>query len=688
MITFPCFSCGHTPIILQTLAALAVSSTVMIFSGCEKSVQVGDDPAPSESAIVEAESVRVSGEAKLASTPEGTVQLTVEKPQGQCTVTFEFKENPLDLSGFQFLVAKIHNETDAELDIRLTALSALDNSITNRAVSRFLVYPEETTSLRVFMTRAALPRDHPLVKKLGNMYGFPGGHHRHWEVIQPGNIVRVNVRVLWSGAEPGQTITLSHPFGSSEFRNDPALLETLDFPLVDEFGQMRSREWETKVRAAQELSADGEADLARVAEASFGEGLNRFGGWSSGPRREATGFFRVEKVNGQWWFVDPEGCLFWSVGANSVGRGSATAVSGREALFPAGVTGDHSPYEENLKRKFGESGWEERHADVILARMKDWGMNTVGAWSMAELYDRQEMPYTLIVHTDKQGIGSIRKMPDPYSDAFKNSLEGNLQKLAEVHAESPQLIGVFIHNELEWKGGIQMSEEILGEGPRKPARLAAIQYLQEKHGTIAALNQAWGTEFPDFASVRPKVSNAEAYREDLTEIMERFADQYFAVCRAAMRRFFPHHLYLGARFNNFHPIVTRAASRHCDVVSANIYHYGVTDFSMQTDEDRPLLIGEFHFGIGDFGHWGKGLRSAADARNQADLLRAYMQDALRRPDVVGAHWFAWADQPVTGRGDGENFGIGLVSIVDRPHEKLIESLKQSAASVPEIRLPQ
>ena len=24
--------------------------------------------------------------------------------------------------------------------------------------------------------------------------------------------------------------------------------------------------------------------------------------------------FRVEKVDGKWWFVDPEGYLFWSVG--------------------------------------------------------------------------------------------------------------------------------------------------------------------------------------------------------------------------------------------------------------------------------------------------------------------------------------------------------------------------------------
>jgi len=36
-----------------------------------------------------------------------------------------------------------------------------------------------------------------------------------------------------------------------------------------------------------------------------------YGGWSAGPKLEATGYFRAEKYNGKWWLVDPEGRLFW-----------------------------------------------------------------------------------------------------------------------------------------------------------------------------------------------------------------------------------------------------------------------------------------------------------------------------------------------------------------------------------------
>jgi hypothetical protein len=30
-------------------------------------------------------------------------------------------------------------------------------------------------------------------------------------------------------------------------------------------------------------------------------------------------FFRTEKVDGKFWFVDPAGRLFWSFGANCIG---------------------------------------------------------------------------------------------------------------------------------------------------------------------------------------------------------------------------------------------------------------------------------------------------------------------------------------------------------------------------------
>ena len=44
---------------------------------------------------------------------------------------------------------------------------------------------------------------------------------------------------------------------------------------------------------------------------------------------------------------------------------------------------------------------------------------------------------------------------------------------------------------------------------------------------------------------------------------------------------------------------------------------------------------------------------------------------------MGTHYFQWADQPATGRFDGENYNIGLVDVTDRPYPGLVEALKQT-----------
>jgi hypothetical protein len=47
------------------------------------------------------------------------------------------------------------------------------------------------------------------------------------------------------------------------------------------------------------------------------------------------------------------------------------------------------------------------------------------------------------------------------------------------------------------------------------------------------------------------------------------------------------------------------------------------------------------------------------------------------PEILGAHWFQWADHPKGGRGDGEDYNFGLVDIEDHPYESLIEGLARA-----------
>ena len=53
----------------------------------------------------------------------------------------------------------------------------------------------------------------------------------------------------------------------------------------------------TKVHSVDELKAAADEELAALAKSGLMSDRSRFGGWKDGPKLEATGYFRVEKVN-------------------------------------------------------------------------------------------------------------------------------------------------------------------------------------------------------------------------------------------------------------------------------------------------------------------------------------------------------------------------------------------------------
>ena len=53
-----------------------------------------------------------------------------------------------------------------------------------------------------------------------------------------------------------------------------------------------------------------------------------------------------------------------------------------------------------------------------------------------------------------------------------------------------------------------------------------------------------------------------------------------------------------------------------------------------------------------------------DQAERGEAYAAYLDRVLERPYIVGAHWFKHADQPYTGRNDGEDNNWGFVDIED------------------------
>ena len=404
------------------------------------------------------------------------------------------------------------------------------------------------------------------------------------------------------------------------------------FPFVDRYGQFMHDDWPGKILSDDDLAAARAREEAWLDAHANGPipDADRYGGWAGGPQLEATGFFRTEKVDGKWWFVDPEGHLFWSLGVCSVYPGLSTKVAGRENYFEDRAdASDFWIVRENLARKYGED-WKTPYAETTQRRFRAWGLNTIGNWNNEFIYVLRRTPYCFCFDFSSKKVSPAwdwkkahgRAVPDVDSPQFSADLAATVEKWAEKIKDDPWCLGVFVDNELGWDG------------------------CGEKAGEIA--------------------------------------EKYYATVRAVLKKALPNHLYLGSRIHNDFgeiPAVWIAASRHCDVVSNNHYDFLPSYDLPAGADDKPIMIGEFHFGWKGSGYFSGGLVAAFDAAERARLFREYAGACLDHPRYVGCHWFQYHDQPFTGRFDGENFQCGFSSVCDVPHPELVEASRAVASEM-------
>jgi hypothetical protein len=60
----------------------------------------------------------------------------------------------------------------------------------------------------------------------------------------------------------------------------------------------------------------------------------------------------------------------------------------------------------------------------------------------------------------------------------------------------------------------------------------------------------------------------------------------------------------------------------------------------------------------------------------------YLRSVANNPDFVGAHWFKYIDEPLTGRTlDGENGHIGFITVADLPYKDLVAAARDANEEV-------
>lgn len=551
---------------------------------------------------------------------------------------------------------------------------------------------------------------HAMEKRSGTLFGMrgypgvPGGDG----TLDPSRITQILLFV----SKPSE----SHRFGvrriraTGEYVKPTASWSDADpfVPFIDGWGQYRHRDWPGKTRDQVDLESK-RADEAKDLESRPGpDGWSRFGGWVAGPKLASTGFFRVQKHDGRWWMVDPDGYLFWSHGVDCVRSFDFTAVEDREGWFVDFPGNDSSLAEfwtsggyalkghyagrsprsfsfagANLRRKYGET-WREVYQGLAHQRLRSWGMNTIANWSAAEVTQLRRTPYTDALESSGAppiagSEGYWGKFPDVFDERFEQGLRKGMERKVGRSAGDPWCLGYFSDNEMSWGDEFSLAEAALRSPASQPAKRAFIESLRLRYTTIENLNTAWGTSHASWDALRDQtgVPDRSRAKDDLKAFYSRVAETYFATVRRVIRSVAPNQMYLGCRFAWVNDLAAAAAAKHCDVVSYNIYRRSVADFVFNGGADVPLIIGEFHFGALDRGLFHTGLVPVSSQKARAKAYRDYVEGALRHPQFVGTHWFQWQDEPTTGRVyDEENYQIGLVDVVDTPYPETIEAVRQ------------
>ncbi|MBD3181408.1 beta-agarase [Candidatus Poribacteria bacterium] len=628
-------------------------------------------------------------------------------------ITLKLPKDKWDLSNRTFLTMEVKNKGKKGLAlfwrIDNPGADGSKNCITHKETFR----PGEKKEIKVFLKRE-LPEH--MKPKLFGMRGFPGGFVHEFN-LNPANVNQFVIFVHRPDEDHNfeiHNIKAGGVYEKSEWLDMP---EEEFFPMIDIYGQFIHKDWPNKTKSPEDLEEHKKTESDDLEKHPGPKKWTKYGGWLEGPELKATGFFRTEKYKGKWWLVDPKGSLFWSHGIDCVGAANGTTpITDREYLFKnlpeegspfakfygEGSWAPHNYYEgktyktynftaSNLMRKYGEE-WYKQFADLTHRRLRSWGMNTIANWSDQGIYRMQRTPYTVSVGFGGKLLEGSTGYWGKFRDVFDTSFEENIKKSMAYQkdrtANDPWCIGYFVDNEMTWGDEVSLAIATLSSPPDQSAKKVFIDDLKAKYNTIEKLNEAWGTDHNAWGALlktQEPPERGKAY-DDLVTFYVKTCDKYFSTIRSAIKGVAPNNLYLGCRFTWANQKLAEVAAKYCDIISYNFYTREIEEHRLPKDIDHPVVVGEFHFGALDRGMFHTGLGPVENQDARAEAYINYVHSALENPRIVGTHWFQYGDQATTGRGDGENYQIGFLDIVDTPYTATIEACRQVGYNMYEYRL--
>lgn len=439
--------------------------------------------------------------------------------------------------------------------------------------------------------------------------------------------------------------------------------------------------------------------------------LDKYGGFLEIEGKNKDGFFRVELINGMYFFITPENHPMLSL-----------AITTIEPI------GDHCPklgyaqYSHNLTSLYGKKEYIDTWAKGTELLLKETGINTIGGWSAGGIpYFSKSFPYTVSLGFRggcANGTGGSVKVINEggFIDVFDEKFEKNCFEYAEKSINEdmkndPYLIGYFVDNEIHWWGDKlwwespydSLADDFITLSPDDAGKKYWVyDFISKKKGySLDDLEKYYGLKIESIDELLEitKIANNPSYpkiAEDKAEFVGIVAERFLSVSNNALKSRDKNHLNLCVRFASYAPIeVVKASSKYCDVISVNDYY---TNLEMPeplgNPEERwkkmfiagiqkPFILTEFGTRGEDSGllnSWGAGMVVETQIergkyyRETIEKLLSWEVNGIKF--VAGFHWYMFRDQPKLGRFDGENSNYGIVTINNEKYITLVDALKE------------
>lgn len=405
--------------------------------------------------------------------------------------------------------------------------------------------------------------------------------------------------------------------------------------------------------------------------------------FASSDKAPPTTLWKVAQRDGIHWLATPEGHPFYSKGVNFIDSGKQSDLSLEKKAF--------------FWRNFFPSADAWRQA--VGRQLEGWGFNTRGGWS--DPSPKIDLPLMVDIEL---GRNSKFHWFDPFDPAMEADALETAERLTAPFQGDRRLIGYFSDNEVGWWNSA-LFIWYLGKSWENHTKRVLWQTLFDQYAgdwnrfLVDWAPQGDASSFEDLKRADTKLKLRPGGRG--IQVVDRFtylcARHYYDLMYRTLRKAHPEALVLGDRLPlYYHQDAVRAIGDNIDVVSTNYNVDGQDGWvapyyfeGLRRLTGKPVMITEFFFAAEEnrTGNKNETARNPhpkpghlmtvqTQAERAAGLTQAIRSFAAF-PNVVGAHWFQYCDEPFGGREDGEDYNMGLIDTANRPYEEVIAAFQEN-----------